>query len=199
MGVKMDTSGGVRKAPSAIRGWVTVRRGALGPLPDQAEQRYSPIITWDWPFVLADAFLNCDQHIQVGTGMPLPDVRTHNPHRRCTQPAGNMHGLDRGYPELGRLIGGIERIIYQATFPAGSLNLKGKDISEVCVCTGNGPASACLAYARFAPGVSLGFGDSLQVRFELTYTVPVLTVGEEGNEDEDEQEDKEIIDILNGG
>lgn len=145
-----------------ISGWVRVRRGTGPGL--SAEEQGKARITWQWPFIFADAFSNRNQHIQVGTGEAEADMQRHIPHRRCTRPEGSMQWLDPGYPELWKLSEGIERIIYQATFPAGSL---GRGINEVCLCDGGDVSAYCLAYGRLRAAMPVGPADVVQIRWEI--------------------------------
>jgi hypothetical protein len=146
------------------------------------EQRYYHLITWEWSYLLGDVLGNTGQYIQLGTGGQEIGTPAYGTRLRCKTPVGIRH-LDEGYPawdwdqdwnretEVEN-----DTIIYAATFPAGTV--KTKSVNEVCICDGNDPESACLAYGRFIPGVSLRRGDTLQIRLELSCTVPVAMAGE---------------------
>jgi hypothetical protein len=141
------------------------------------EKRYYHAVTRDWSYLFSDVLLNAEQYIQVGTGGERGGVPAYRADLRCRKPAGERV-LDMGFPDCEwntDTAGGM--LFYGATFPAGAL--KGKTINEVCICAGNEPGSACLAYGRLAPGVTLRRGDVLQIRAELTCAVPLVIACED--------------------
>jgi hypothetical protein len=77
--------------------------------------------------------------------------------------AGRVRALDKGYP-LAEEDGGQRRMIYRATFQAGSLNARGVNAAVLVRRTGERAQS--VAYTRISPVMRIGINDMLRIQWE---------------------------------
>jgi hypothetical protein len=138
------------------------------------QERLPPIlasyrmVTWEWNSLMADFLGNTKQCIEVGTGgEEAAGIPAYETCLRCRKPVG---ARKLGHvPVWNRDVeNGV--LIYEGTFPAGSLKPEGR-INEMCVRSNNSWGSECLVYG-IMPGVSLRKKDGLRIRVEVT-AVPV--------------------------
>jgi hypothetical protein len=164
----LDKNGNVKRRPPSLIGRL------FGFAGKPIESRHHNIVTRQGDALIADALLPSPNkpkvtaaggYIQTGTGWTGNSTKTNT---RCNTAAGNMKGLDSGYPALKAAWGntGDTTVVYRATFEAGTLNVNG--INEAALLNGNDSAAACLAYAQITPAVNITLSDTLQIVWEIT-------------------------------
>jgi hypothetical protein len=106
-------------------------------------------------------------YILVGTGWKgdFPKVN-----KSCNKATGTYQKLTAGYPKTQDPFGGNGQgiVLYEATFPVGSLNAAG--INEAALLNGNNETASCLAYAQVLPAVDVTSADSLTIDWEIMIT-----------------------------
>jgi hypothetical protein len=150
----LDKDGEVKeRLPGERGGLFHLNQGRL------MEQRFNRVVIREWGILIAGALLSPEGSIRIGMekGINTDGVYTQS--------------LDNGYPALKRNRGagaGAISIIYRATFPAGSLNVKG--INEARLLDDGDSPDSCLALVRFKPVVDVLSDDTLRIEWEITIT-----------------------------
>ncbi|MDR2071356.1 MAG: hypothetical protein LBP81_08090 [Treponema sp.] len=157
----LDEDGRVKVQPPAGRRSLfhTAKRRLM-------EQKFYHIFIWEWGVPIAGFLLSSVRYIRVGMGGTERSVKTDAGRNTAVV---SMQEPDNGYPaRKGTWDSGEKdiRIIYQATFPAGALNVKG--INEVYLFGDNDSSDGCLVYARLRPVMNVTSGDTLQIVWEFT-------------------------------